>query len=311
MQAVPIPQAESSVPTYTPGAVRLIFQSANIEGLSVSSNATKLFSPSRKLVTPASGVATTWQEVYQFWMGNWPEPAINYHLLYGCAARVDEAMKRFFEPLWNEALNGGLRDWEEQPQSCVAKILLCDQAPRHMFRNTARVLETDAIAQRLANRCAQMMSQGVRFHVEDTIPILLAWLHSETIDDMYVAEAACQMLIERSKALVHLRMLNHLCSGQMHTRVLERFGRYPHRNSLLGRASTPEELEYLEKEAGIWERDQKPESRGGTPAFAVGVTEHYRRVARQLHLEGKLLGAIFAYFSSLAPKPKEGYTGGL
>jgi uncharacterized protein (DUF924 family) len=151
-----------------------------------------------------------------------------------------EEMRDRFGALIESALDGGLTEWEATAEGALARILLLDQFPRNVFRDTARAFAGDETALAAARR---LVDAGA----DKTLPPLKRWFaylpyeHSES--------PAVQ---EESLALfraLHAEGGKPLCSAldyaERHHQVIERFGRFPQRNAILGRDSTEEEAAAL------------------------------------------------------------------
>ncbi|MEM9492783.1 MAG: DUF924 family protein [Myxococcota bacterium] len=241
----------------------------------------------RSLILPVQNPATTWQEVYQFFYGTGPVPMASYDIWFGCPPEVDRQIKDAFEPLWNEATSGGLMDWEDEPKSCLAKMLLVDQYSRHMFRSSPKAFLHDELGSRLADRCVAHMAAGAQFHIEEALLFAWPWMHAESYEVALKAERWMAVLVERAKGTpYYLRMRLHQYGCGIHVDVVRRFGRYPHRNRLLERETTPAEADYLRDECGIWALDQWPEYRGGTRRYKRGTAKYTRGVLRHFAQQG-------------------------
>jgi uncharacterized protein (DUF924 family) len=172
-------------------------------------------------------------EVLDFWFGR-PrgEPRKRW---FEKDAAFDAEIRQRFLPL-HEALAAGLHaDWLEDAQGCLARIVVLDQFPRNMFRGTPRAFATDALALAAARHA---VAQG---HDRGLLPVerqfvYLPFEHSESLADQ---ERACELMRPLGEELYDWAL--------RHKRVVERFGRFPHRNAILGRESTPEEVEFLKQ----------------------------------------------------------------
>lgn len=144
----------------------------------------------------------------------------------------DEAFRRRFLALHEEAAAGRLEAWMGDATGALALLILLDQFPRNAFRGTARMFATDALALDYADRALahgydQQTDQALRFF------FYLPFEHSERLEDQ-----------ERSVALhERLGMTEYALA---HRDIIRRFGRFPHRNPILGRAMTPEEQAFLD-----------------------------------------------------------------
>jgi uncharacterized protein (DUF924 family) len=149
----------------------------------------------------------------------------------------DALCRERFLPTYEAAARGDLNDWELVPDGALAVVLLLDQFPRNMFRGTRRVYQTDATALDVADRAIE---RGFDRQVEPALRgfFYLPFEHSESLADQ-----------ERSVALHEAAGdEDGLTWARHHHDIVARFGRFPHRNAILGRESTPEELAYLAQE---------------------------------------------------------------
>lgn len=124
-------------------------------------------------------------------------------------------------------------DWMETPQGALALLILTDQFPRNAFRGTAHMFATDPLARRYA-RMALDTSHMERVEPDLRLFFCLPFAHSEKFDD--------QDLSVRLNAELGQHWLEH---AQGHRDIIRRVGRFPHRNRMLGRTTTPEEDVYL------------------------------------------------------------------
>jgi uncharacterized protein (DUF924 family) len=140
----------------------------------------------------------------------------------------------------DRAVAGGLREWDaEGPQGVLARILVLDQFTRNAHRNTPRAFEGDALALQAARRLADS-----RAHKE--LPPqqrAFAYMPFEHAEDALMQERAVALFTEL--AAEHPGFEDMRDYAHRHRGVIARFGRFPHRNAILGRASTLEELEFL------------------------------------------------------------------
>jgi len=140
--------------------------------------------------------------------------------------------------LYEAAKAGELEDWKETSSSALALILLLDQFPRNMFRETPEAFATDRLALRYAKH---LMDTGLHYSLGETERafVLLPFEHSEDPKDQVLSVKYFGLMEDQS----------YLEWAEKHKAIIDRFGRFPHRNEVLGRESTPEEIEFL-KEPG-------------------------------------------------------------
>ena len=150
---------------------------------------------------------------------------------------LDSTVRDRFLTLHEQAVSGELKAWEETPEGMLALMLLLDQFPRRMFRGTSRAFETEEIAQELAR-------EAVIKHYDDRIDrnfkmlFYLPFLNSESEGNQRLA---LFYIRERVKETEWLSM------AEQHLEIVQRFGRFPQRNPILGREPTPEEVEFLKR----------------------------------------------------------------
>jgi uncharacterized protein (DUF924 family) len=148
-------------------------------------------------------------------------------------AAFDAEFRRRFLPSHEAAAAGMLGSWLDEAESALALVLLLDQFPRNCFRGTARVYATDAQARAVTGAA---IDAGFDLRTESALRLFfyLPYSHSESLADQDRAVELAARLPGDS----HAHALGH-------REIVRRFGRFPHRNALLGRTSTPEERAYL------------------------------------------------------------------
>lgn len=180
-------------------------------------------------------------EVLAFWFG--APGSAEHGQLRKCwfekNAAFDAEIRRRFLPLLEAAAAGRLDDWAAQPDSLLALIVLLDQFPRNLFRDSPRAFATDAKALALA-RLAVAQDFDSRLMPVARAFIYLPFEHSEDIAMQDRAVALFAGLASQGEAFA-----SYLDYAERHREVIRSFGRFPHRNAILGRASTPEEIAYL------------------------------------------------------------------
>ena len=168
---------------------------------------------------------------------------LNQRWFHGGSA-LDRMIGDRFGPLIERALAGGLRDWESDAYSLVALIVLLDQFPRNVFRGTARAYAGDPRARRL---CRMGLEEGwftaLPWHYQAFA--LMPLEHSESLlDQSQMVEALTHLLVHTDpESAGHLGRF--LRSAKEHRSIIRQFGRFPHRNVVLGRESTPAEAAFL------------------------------------------------------------------
>ena len=168
-------------------------------------------------------------EVLDFWFGQdrtrWfvKDPAF------------DEQIRRRFLDLYQRGIDRQLEGWKSKPKDCLALVVLFDQFPRNMFRGTPRAFEGDD----RARACARIIVDkgwDAAMTPDERSFAYLPFEHSESIADQI---RCCELMAPLGEELLRYAV--------RHRQIIERFGRFPHRNAMLGRGSTPEEIEFLKQ----------------------------------------------------------------
>lgn len=184
-----------------------------------------------------------WQEILWFWFGDPEDPSSEYgqqrRVWFKKDTAFDGTIRQQFLTDYEQASTGALATWRQKPRSSLALVILLDQFPRNLFRGEARSFASDRAAQDTAYYAlAQSYDQQV-LPVE-RIFFYLPLEHSENLADQ---ERSVELV--RSLHAIHPEFESTLDYALRHRQVIQRFGRFPHRNEILGRETTPEEAEFL------------------------------------------------------------------
>jgi uncharacterized protein (DUF924 family) len=174
-------------------------------------------------------MAATADGIVSFWRAAGPDRWFNKN------ANFDEEIRQRFLETYEAAAAGQLTDWEQSAQGALALLILLDQFPRNMFRGEARAFATDPLARAVA---AGAIVRGFDSQVPPEMRgfFYLPFQHSEDLADQ-----------ERGIAFYKaIGDLENLKWAEVHADIIRRFGRFPHRNSVLGRTTTPEEQAFLD-----------------------------------------------------------------
>ncbi|OAF11513.1 DUF924 family protein [Bradyrhizobium neotropicale] len=147
----------------------------------------------------------------------------------------DTEVRRRFLDLWRKAAAGELASWEATDDGALALVIVLDQFPRNMFRGDPMTFSSDALAREVARRA---LARGMDKRID---PILLEFLylpfmHSEHLPDQ-------QHCVELFRQIEDSENLKY---AEEHADIIRRFGRFPHRNHVLGRKTTEEEQAFLD-----------------------------------------------------------------
>jgi len=189
-----------------------------------------------------------WQPLLEWWFGSSESPddvaADKGKLWFGKRDSQDlEAQTRFGD--WVEqALAGGLTDWAQRPEGWLALVLLLDQLPRMIFRDTPKSFAGDLGAQAL-------VAQGIAADFDrqlrpiQRVFIYLVFEHCENLAVQNEAVSRFIELVAQQPEADRTVFADNLDYAERHQKVIAQFGRFPHRNAVLGRESTAEEVEFL------------------------------------------------------------------
>ena len=172
---------------------------------------------------------TTPDDVLAFWRAAGPEKWFKKDTAF------DAEIARRFLATYEAAAAGRLSGWEATPDGALALLLVLDQFPRNMFRGQARIYAADPLARAVAERAiARGFDQ--RTPPAERRFFYLPFMHSEDLAD----QERCLAL---SRAFEDDEFAKY---AEQHAGIVRRFGRFPHRNAMLGRTITPEEQEFLD-----------------------------------------------------------------
>lgn len=154
----------------------------------------------------------------------------------------DEKIRERFLQTYQAIIKGETAPWRETPEGRLAEIIVLDQFSRNMFRNKPEAFANDALALKLAE-------EAVRIGVDKQLPrerrhfLYMPYMHSES------------RAVHKKAVWLFLSLLPQgwgtFVYELKHKKIIDRFGRYPHRNAILGRVSAPEEVEFLKSHKGF------------------------------------------------------------
>jgi uncharacterized protein (DUF924 family) len=204
-------------------------------------------------------------EVLAFWFG---EPAttseefgrkIRRWFMGGPA--LDAEIRERFAPLVERALTGELDDWAQTQRGRLALILLLDQFTRSIYRNDPRSFAGDARAQALALEAVERGLEG-ELTIEERQFLHMPLLHAENLAHQERSVAAVAALVADAPLLYQQFLGMGVEQARKYRDIIARFGRFPHRNAVLGRTSTPEEQQFLVD----WEQKMAPSAAAKLPS---------------------------------------------
>jgi uncharacterized protein (DUF924 family) len=152
-------------------------------------------------------------------------------------AELDRLMRERFEKIHTQACQGELFTWRETVLGRLAEVIVLDQFSRNIFRDSAKAFTQDSLALVLAQEAIRTGRHLTDLNLEQRSFLYMPFMHSESLPIHHIA---VDLFSEKG-------MEYSLDFEFRHKAIIEMFGRYPHRNSVLGRASTTEEIEFLKK----------------------------------------------------------------
>ena len=178
-------------------------------------------------------------QIFDFWFNvdelSYEKPPLIWFITN---AQFDKALRTRFQTDYKLAVDGKLNHWQTSPESCLALILLLDQFPRNFFRGQRQAFATDSRALAIAKHAVAKGFDRQLSYVKRWF-VYLPFEHSENLDDQRRSVELFQQLREDPQSS------QPIAFAIRHLEIIERFGRFPHRNHILGRTTTPEEAEFL------------------------------------------------------------------
>ena len=159
---------------------------------------------------------------------------------FGGSRELDDDILRRFEPSWQAARDGQLNDWEQTAEGALALVIVLDQFPLNMYRGQAISFSTEAASREVADRA---IAAGLDQQLSDDqkVVLILPYMHGESM----ASQDRAVELFTNNGLTENVKWANH------HRDIVKRFGRFPHRNAILGRDSSAEEIAWLNSPDGF------------------------------------------------------------
>ena len=198
--------------------------------------------------THASSMPGAAQAVLDFWFADglqngWPTQEMKA-IWFGGGPELDALIKTQFGDEVLQATQGGLTAWEQQPLSRLALILLLDQFTRNVFRGSPRAFEGDARSQHLVTDAAAR-NWDQQLAIAGRVILYMPLMHAENLALQDECVSRFTQLVIDAPEIMKARLQGNLDFAVQHRDIIARFGRFPHRNSVMRRANTPEEERFL------------------------------------------------------------------
>lgn len=188
--------------------------------------------------------------IRDFWFGTGTDDAAaardHAKLWWSKNPETDQLIRSRFAAQVEAAADRELDAWGATPRGLLALLLLTDQFPRNIHRNTPEAFAFDPLAR---TWCLSGLDRGMdkKLRPIERVFFYLPLEHSEAIEHQLLSVQLFTKLFQEVPAEQMDTFRGYLIFALRHRRIIERFGRFPHRNAILGRASTPEEQAFLEE----------------------------------------------------------------
>ena len=198
------------------------------------------------------------EDVLAFWFGDAAADVAKSNarvpFWFIASPEADARVRERFGAALEAASRGSLPPWPDTPRASLARVVLLDQFPRNVWRGTARAFSLDAQA------LAAAESAVAAGHLSQLAPIEQAFLilpyeHSESLDRQRDCVRLSNAIVEAAPPAWRPALEEFHVYAEQHLALLERFGRFPHRNAVLGRTPTPEETEFLSSGGATFGQD--------------------------------------------------------
>lgn len=188
------------------------------------------------------------EEILEYWFGHVEEtiqPSEHRtEIWFGDKKEIDDQISEKFVVDLHKATATQYSEWEKEPRGTLALIILLDQLSRHIYRDTPRAFAQD-------QKALDLCLYGIQHEFDHALSLIervffyIPLMHSENIEMQATAIRAYQILVNLAFPETRSIYENFLNYAVKHYEVIKQFGRFPHRNEILGRSSTNEELDYL------------------------------------------------------------------
>ena len=187
-------------------------------------------------------------EILNFWFGDASQSPAKAEARMSLWFEADSAMDARIRPRFGVAVDaaarGKLVSWTDAPRPALALVVLLDQFPRNMWRGTARAFAYDGEALAVARQAVAAGFLRELAPIEQPF-LTLPFQHSETLEAQRESVRLCREIVTMAPLEWRPMLETFAPYADRHLELIERFGRFPHRNAVLGRVSTPDEEAYL------------------------------------------------------------------
>ena len=190
-------------------------------------------------------------DILMFWFGPLNSEGLSvpeqHERWFKSSPDTDKKCKLLFGTAVEQAISGALDHWQESDRGLVALLVLLDQLPRNIYRDTAAAFSGDKQALALAQR-AIAAQRHLNIPLIHRVFLYLPLEHSENLD---IQEQSVSLFDDLAQTSGLEQMKNSHRYAVAHRDVIAQFGRFPHRNAILGRTSTPAEVQHIKTHGGF------------------------------------------------------------
>lgn len=191
-----------------------------------------------------------WQPILDYWFGEISEAGIaprdKYELWFTKSDATDQHITEHFLPWLQQAENQQLAEWQRGEKGWLALIVLLDQFSRNIYRGTRKAFANDEQALNLAKQGLQLGLDEKLSYIERTF-FYMPFEHSESLEDQDHAVTLFEHMEKQVPASLAKEFHSYSRFARLHRDLIAKFGRFPHRNRVLERPPTEEEIAFLEK----------------------------------------------------------------
>ncbi len=171
-------------------------------------------------------------EIVDFWFDEAMKP-----YWFKRSDSFDRLVRDTLAPHYEKAAGGAFDGWKDDVDGCIALCILLDQVPRNVFRGTAKAFATDDMALAVARHAVEH-GFDLECTADERLFLYLPFEHREDLESQRLCVTLMRERVGQEEAILY---------AKRHLEIIERFGRFPHRNAVLGRATTPEEEAFLKE----------------------------------------------------------------
>lgn len=186
----------------------------------------------------------SYQNVLDYWFAGEPLGREQMNRWWKKNTLVDEWIKSEFGGLVDRVHSGLYRIWKASPEGLLAAIICLDQFPRNMYRGTSKSFEYDHLALALTQEGLRKEYDELTFDLHKAF-FLMPLMHHENLESQFLCVERFKKLAAQATSPYRDYFKGSVEFAIRHQQIIRQFGRFPHRNTIIGRKSTPEEIEFL------------------------------------------------------------------